>query len=156
MTRYSKFNTQADTRYVKNLRPITLPNTDYKIIEKAIANKMAPPLKYIISQDQRGFMKNRRISGNLRKMLDIIHQAKVEDLEAVILSLDFVKCFDRCSFSILHGSLEFFQFGIIVQQWTKILYQDYQVKIQNNGYFSSPILIQKGVHQGAAVLVYTF
>ena len=34
-----------DTRYIKNLRPITLLNTDYKIVEKAIANKMIPALK---------------------------------------------------------------------------------------------------------------
>ena len=97
-----------DTRRVKNLRPITLLNTDYKLIEKAVANKMIPALKTIIHTDQRGFMKNRRISVNIRKMLDIIHQAAKEDLEAVVLSLDFVKCFDRCSFSILHGSLDFF------------------------------------------------
>ena len=137
-----------DTRYVKNLRPITLLNTDYKIIEKVIANKMMPSLEHIIHKDQRGFMKDRRISVNIRKMLDIIQEAKKEDLEAVVLSLDFVKCFDKCSFSILHGSLEYFGFGAIIKEWTKILYTDFQVKIQNNGYFSNPISINKGVHQG--------
>ena len=137
-----------DTRYVKNLRPITLLNTDYKIIEKAIANKMLPALEHIIHKDQRGFMKNRRISVNIRKMLDIIHQAEQDDLEAVVLSLDFVKCFDKCSFSILHGSLDFFGFGKIVKEWTHILYTDFTVKIQNNGYFSEKIKIKKGVHQG--------
>ena len=137
-----------DTRFVQNLRPITLLNTDYKIIEKAIANKMIPALPYIIHTDQRGFMKNRRISVNIRKMLDIIHEAQVEDLEAVVLSLDFVKCFDKCSFSILHGSLDFFGFGGIVRDWTQILYKHYSVKIQNNGHFSEKIDIKKGVHQG--------
>ena len=137
-----------DTRVIKNLRPITLLNTDYKIIEKAIANKMIPALEHIIHKDQRGFMKERRISVNIRKMLDIIHQVEQEDIEAVIMSLDFVKCFDKCSFSILHGSLNFFEFGHIVKEWTKILYKDFSVKIQNNGNFSLPISIKKGVHQG--------
>ena len=137
-----------DTRFIKNLRPITLLNTDYKIIEKAVANKMIPALEDIISHDQRGFMKNRRISVNIRKLLDIMHYADKHDIEAVILSLDFVKCFDKCSFSILHGSLDFFGFGQIIKDWTKILYKDFSVKIQNNGYFSDPIKIKKGVHQG--------
>ena len=137
-----------DTRIIKNLRPITLLNTDYKIIEKAIANKMIPALENIIHKDQRGFMKERRIPVNIRKMLDIIHQAEKEDLEAVVLSLDFVKCFDKCSFSILHGSLNFFDFGIYVKKWTKILYKDFSVVVQNNGHFSDPISIEKGVHQG--------
>ena len=137
-----------DTRIIKNLRPITLLNTDYKIIEKVIANKMLPALKHIIGKDQRGFMKDRRISVNIRKMLDIMQHANEEDLEAVVLSLDFVKCFDKCSFSILKGSLDFFDFGKIVKEWTEILYTDFYVRIQNNGYFSDKIEIQKGVHQG--------
>ena len=137
-----------DSRYIKNLRPITLLNTDYKIIEKVIANKMLPALQHIINKDQRGFMKERRISVNIRKMLDIIHCVDQEDLEAVVLSLDFVKCFDKCSFSILHGSLDFFEFGSVVRNWTKILYDDFTVKIQNNGHFSQKIPINKGVHQG--------
>ena len=133
---------------IKNLRPITLLNTDYKIIEKAIANKMIPALEHIINKDQRGFMKNRRISVNIRKMLDIIHHAEKEDLEAVVLSLDFVKCFDKCSFSILHGSLDFFEFREIVKEWTKILYEAFTVKIQNNGFFSQGIPIKKGGTSG--------
>ena len=137
-----------DSRLIKNLRPITLLNTDYKIIEKAIADKMLPALDHIIHTDQRGFMKNRRISVNIRKMLDIIHQADKEDLEAVVLSLDFVKCFDKCSFSILHGSLEYFEFGSVARKWTEILYNDFIVNIQSNGHFSKEIKIQKGVHQG--------
>ena len=137
-----------DTRYIKNLRPITLLNTDYKIIEKAIANKMIPALKHIINKDQRGFMKDRRISVNIRMMLDIMHKAEKEDIEAIIMSLDFVKCFDKCSFSILHGSLEYFNFGKIIREWTEILYKDFSVKIQNNGHFSKLIEIKKGVHQG--------
>ena len=137
-----------DSRYIKNLRPITLLNTDYKIIEKAIANKMIPALEHVIHHDQRGFMKDRRISVNIRKMLDILHQAEKDDLEAIVLSLDFVKCFDKCSFSILHGSLNFFQFGKIVKDWTKILYDNFTVRVQNNGYFSSSLEIEKGVHQG--------
>ena len=119
-----------DTRYIKNLRPITLLNTDYKIIEKSIANKMIPALEHIIHTDQRGFMKDRRISVNIRKMLDIIHSAEKEDLEAIVMSLDFVKCFDKCSYSILHGSLDYFQFGSTIKNWTKILYDDFTVKIQ--------------------------
>ena len=137
-----------DSRYIKNLRPITLLNTDYKIIEKAIANKMIPALETIIHKDQRGFMENRRISVNIRKMLDIMHQVEEDDLEAVIVSMDFVKCFDKCSFKILHGSLQFFEFGEKVRVWTKILYNNFSVKIQNNGYFSKAIEIRKGVHQG--------
>ena len=137
-----------DSRCIKNLRPITLLNTDYKIIEKVIANKMIPSLEDIINKDQRGFMQNRRIAVNIRKMLDIMKHVETEDLEAVILSLDFVKCFDKCSFSILHGSLDFFGFGSIVKQWTRILYRGFTVKVQNNGCLSTPIQINKGVHQG--------
>ena len=66
--------------------------------------------------------------------------AKEYDIESVVMSLDFVKCFDKCSFQILNGSLEYFGFGETVKKWTKILYKDFSVKIQNNGKFSEPFL----------------
>ena len=41
-----------DPRKLANLRPITLLNSDYKVIEKCIANRMMPALDTIISDDQ--------------------------------------------------------------------------------------------------------
>ena len=44
-----------DGRKLLNKRPITLLNSDYKVIEKVIANRMVPAMEEIISKDQKGF-----------------------------------------------------------------------------------------------------
>ena len=49
-----------DSRYLKNLRPITLLNVDYKLIEKVLALRMDRTLDTIINRDQNGFMANRK------------------------------------------------------------------------------------------------
>ena len=41
---------------IANWRPITLLNSDYKIIAKTIAERLKPILKYIIHTDQKGFI----------------------------------------------------------------------------------------------------
>ena len=61
-----------DSRFLHHLRPISILGSDYKVIEKAIANRLEPSLKEIINADQRGFMKSRRISTNIRKIFDIM------------------------------------------------------------------------------------
>ena len=128
-----------DPRDINNLRPITLLNVDYKIIEKVLAMRMEQAMHDIIHVDQKGFLKGRRISSNIRKILDIIFQADEKKLNAIILSLDYRKCFDMISFDAIIGALEFFHFPPYIVEWTKTLYTDYTVKIQNNGYFSEDI-----------------
>ena len=137
-----------DSRYIQNLRPITLLNVDYKIIEKVLANRMENAMHHIIHYDQKGFMKGRRSSGNIRKILDLIYFTDRDKLEALILSLDYKKCFDLISFDAILGALKFFKFPEFIYNWTKILYTDYTVQIQNNGHFSAPIQIERSVHQG--------
>ena len=137
-----------DARYLKNLRPITVLNTDYKIVEKCISNRLKPCLDSIINCDQAGFMSNRRISANIRKLQDIMYLAKEEDEEYIILSCDFVKCFDRCEFACVKGSLKYFNFPQTLIDWVDILYNDFTVKVQNNGYFSDPIQVTRSIHQG--------
>ena len=62
---------KKDGRLLKNLRPITLLNVDYKIIEKAIAKRIQKVLPSIIQLDQSGFMKNRRAAVTIRKLFDL-------------------------------------------------------------------------------------
>ena len=46
----------ADPHLIKNWRPITLLNCDYKIAAKAIAGRIKKVLPKIINEDQTGFL----------------------------------------------------------------------------------------------------
>ena len=49
----------AELYFIKNWRPITLLNTDYKIAAKSIANRIKLVLPNLINHDQTGFLKDR-------------------------------------------------------------------------------------------------
>ena len=137
-----------DTRYMCNMRPITLLNSDYKIVEKAIANRMLQGLQEVVHQDQKGFMPERRICVNIRRIFDLIDFTNQRSIPAIILSLDFSKCFDKIEFCALKGALCYFGCSEVIQKWTDILYTGFTVRVQNNGHFSTDIDLQRGVHQG--------
>ena len=73
---------------------------------------------------------------------------KRENIDAIILSLDFEKCFDKVSHKDLIGALEYFHFPQYIITWTEILYQQFDSVIQNNSYFTQNIPIEKGIRQG--------
>ena len=138
-----------DSRFLKHLRPITLLSSCYKVIEKMIGNQIEKSLENIINQDQTGFMKNRRISTNIRKIFDLMTFTEQNNIDTIILSLDFMKCFDKIEKTAILGSLKFFGFSKYIVDWTDIIYTGFRAKIQNNGYFTDAFEVQKGVHQGS-------
>ena len=103
-----------DSRRLKNLRPITLPNVDYKILEKAIANRIKLVILVmdsIIVQDQRGFVSNRRIAMNIHKEFEIMDCTQPGDIDALLISIDFEKCFNKIEFEMIFQSLALFEIG---------------------------------------------
>ena len=109
---------------------------------------MEPSLPVIINEDQKGFLSKRRIACNIRKILDLMQFAKDNRLKALLIELDFKKCFDMIAMEAITGALEYFEFGTFIKDWVKILYTDYGVKVQNNGKFSEKIKVERSVHQG--------
>ena len=145
-----------DSRFIKNMRPITLLNTDYKLIEKVLANRIKPHLYDIIHEDQKGFMQHRRISSNIRCILDLIDRLDSTDEEGIILSVDYEKCFDRIEWQAIDGSLKMFNFGPGIHNGFEILYQGASVQVVNNGHLSERVKITRGCRQGAPCSPYIF
>ena len=95
---------------IKNWRPITLLNVDYKIISKLLAERLKCVLPNIIDTDQKGFVKGRNIFQGNQLLQNIIDYTDIEDEEGAILFLDQQKAFDRAEWGYLDLCLEKFGF----------------------------------------------
>ena len=96
---------------LKNWRPITLLNVDYKIASKAIAKRTEPMLPKIIHTDQTGFIKGRYIGENIRLINDLMEQTKIEKKSGLLLALDFRKVFESLEWPLIQYALKRFNFG---------------------------------------------
>ena len=72
---------------------------------------MKDSMQIIIHSDQKGFMPGRKIATNIRKVFDLVHYSKTFNVDSLVLSLDYRKCFDMISFDSIIKSLEFFGFN---------------------------------------------
>lgn len=140
-----------DNRFVENWRPITLLTTDYKILAKALVMRMQKSLGLIISPHQTGFLPGRKISHNIRKVLDIIEYMERHNQPGILLSLDFFKCFDTIAHNSIKKCLEFYGFKEQFIQYVMLLYQEITACVQNNGYISKHFPINRGSPQGSPI-----
>ena len=141
-----------DSRFVKNMRAITLLPVNYKIMAKVFDNRLRTVLPSLISMDQNGFMKNRKIAMNTRKSLDIIEFTRKEQVPAMILSIDMEKAFDLVSYSAIFKTLRYFNFGNKFIKWVKLFYTDFQVCTQNFGELSPFFSKERSLNQGCIIL----
>ena len=140
-----------DINYIKNWRPLTMLNMDYKILSKALALRLKEILSDIISEDQTGFMEGRSIASNLRKTIEVIEYTKKNHIPAMIMTIDFEKCFDRIEHSAIRGALNYFNIGPNFTNWVMLLFNQFELCTQNNGYNSEWFHLSCSVHQGCSI-----
>ncbi len=142
--------------YMKNWRPITLLNVDYKILSSAIASRLKPHLDTIVSHTQKGYIKGRYIGEATRLIYDVIEETENNNIPALLLSLDFEKAFDSVEWSFLLKVLQFYGLGDEFCEWVKIFYTDIKSCILYNGHSSAYFSILRGVRQGDPLAAYLF
>jgi hypothetical protein len=142
--------------FLKNWRPISLLNTDYKILTKVLSNRLSSVLPDIVDEDQTGYIKGRFIGTNIRLIEDIIHFTKIKNIPGIILNIDFEKAFDSINWNFIDLSLEAFNFGPKFRSYIKTLYTNISSTIINNGEISNWFNIQRGVRQGCPLSPYLF
>ena len=140
---------KADPDELKSWRPLTMLNIQYKILAKALANRLKLVFPELISNTQTGFMQERQISTTLRTTLDITKLNK--SVSGYAIFLDFEKCFDRIAYNAITGSLGYLGFGKEFNEWVNLLLNGFQSKTSNNGYFSEYFNVTRSCHQGCPV-----
>ena len=130
---YLCFSKKNDKYLLKNWRPISLLNTDYKILARVLTIRLKSVIDKIIHTDQNGYIKGRNIAYNIRLIQDVIDKFENDNTEGAIVFLDFHKAFDTVNHNFLHQVLGKFNFGQSFIKWVKTMYNKAECCLSNNG-----------------------
>jgi len=129
---------KGDRTLLKNWRPITLLTTDYKILTKALANRLQQVLPLIVHTDQTASIKGRTINDNI---------------PLALISVDQLKAFDRVLHDFLFKTLQRFGFGPDFVRWIQVIYNSVSSSVKTNGWLTSFIGLEGGLRQGCPLSV---
>ena len=133
------FERRGDREKLKNWRPITLLNVDYKILSRCMANRLKVVIESIISPFQSCCIPGRDIADTIASIRDVISYVQDDNLDLFILKLDQEKAFDRVSHPFLFEVLKHFGFGDNFITWIKAFYFYIRSAVKVNG-FVTPFL----------------
>ena len=141
---------------IKNWRPITLLNVDYKLLAGVLAYRVKEVLPNIIQSEQKGFLKGRYIGENIRTVADTLNFIKQKQLTGMLLLIDFEKAFDSLEWDYLGSVLKAYNFGKDFRKWFTILYKNSSSCVINNGFFTEFFKIERSCRQGDPLSPYLF
>ena len=142
---------EKDRLFLKNWRLISLLNVDYKILAKALTNRLTTFLPLLIDEDQTGYVKQRFIGNNIRIIEDVVIYTKQNNVKD-----RFRKSFGFFEVVVLDKCLENFNFGLKFRLYVKTLYNEICAAVLNDGHISKWFSMTRGVRQGCPLSPYLF
>lgn len=139
---------KLDKRNITNYRPITLINTDYKLMTKALTQKILRAAPMVVHPDQAGFMPNRNIFDQTRLARLMGEYAESREENGVIVALDQEKAYDKIAHDYLWRVLRKLNFPENFIRTVKSLYESAESVVIINGVISGRYRILRGVRQG--------
>ena len=130
---------------ISNFRPLTMLNTDLKILAKILANRLQTVLPSLICPEQTCAVKGRTIQDSLHLVRTIVEKV---DGNAALINLDQSKAFDRVDHAFLEAVLSSAGFGVDFRTWIRLLYASPGVMVEVNGVRSEPFTLTRSIRQG--------
>ena len=137
----------GDSTNANNYRPLTLLNTDYRILAKIHSKRFRSVQHHIIEPEQSGFMPARHIGENIL-LNQLLPLALGPSSTAVAVHLDFYKAYDTVNRDFLFAVLEALGVGAGFLRWVQLLLHDTGAYALVNGFLSSKYAYTAGVRQG--------
>ncbi|KAL1948369.1 hypothetical protein VTO73DRAFT_12444 [Trametes versicolor] len=138
------YKLKKDKREINNYRPITLLNSDYKLMTKVIAAKIADHVPSIVHPDQAGFIPGRRIVDQIKLSKLMLDYAEAEEVNGAIVALDQEKAYDKINHDYLWAVLRRFNFPENLINTVKRLYERAESCVFVNGVKSVKFKIRRG------------
>jgi exonuclease III len=137
----------ADPHAAAGYRPITLLNTDYRLLARVLADRLQPALQSSVSPCQTAFLKGRRSGANILT-LQLLCDGLPAGSEMVAALLDFNKAYDTIDRPFLLSVLRELGVGDDFVSWVELLLRGTSACVVMNGFRSAPRMFQAGVRQG--------
>ena len=146
-----------DVTDLDNYRPIGLLSVAYRIISKAITNRLQPMLPRLIGIHQYAYVNGRRSENIARIISELMMQTiTVPDFNILTFKLDFRKAFDSMSFRYINRFLVAIDTPSLLKNFILYLLSNLNgAVIINNGY-SDTFKILRGTTQGSALSAILF
>lgn len=142
---------KGPTDLISNYRPLTLGNSDYKLIAKAFALRLAKVVHTVVPAAQTGFIPKRDIRGNVVETHLTLKRLSRGNIEGAAVLLDFEKAYDRVDREYLFKTLAALGFGIFFITAMKVLHALSTIVICINNFLSNIIKVISGVRQGCPI-----
>ena len=142
------YKQKGDPQDISNYRPITLLNTDYRILGAVLAKRFSAVLTDVIGPEQTAFLPNRLIGENilLSQLLPAVLAS--DNRQAAMVFLDIAKAYDTLSREFLLDVMRTMGAGPGMCAWVRILLSNTNATALVNGFQSHSAIWTAGVRQG--------
>ena len=150
------YKEKGDIRELKNWRPITLLNTDYKLYSKAIADRLRIVTGDVVDLDQGCGLEGRTIHDQLYFIRDFMDYYKETKQTALLMTIDQEKAFDRVDHDLMIIILTKLNFGPMIIGQIQTIYGDMKSRLMINGHVTETFDVTRSVRQGDGLSMVLF
>jgi ribonuclease HI len=137
-----------DTDYIGSGRPLSVNNTDNRLIASTIRACVHDPIKDFLHPEQHGFLKGKDIRDNIKFFNDKFYTACEAKTHYSLFLFDFQKAFDSVSHEFIISVLEKIKMPVWMVNTVRNLLFDATLNVNQFGDFGFAIKVQRGVKQG--------
>lgn len=142
------YKQKGNPQDISNYRPITLLNTDYRILGAILAKRFGAAMMDVIGPEQTAFLPNRLIGENILFSQLLPAALALDNAHAAMVFLDIAKAYDTLSREFLLDVMRAMGASPGMCVWVRIMLSNTTATALVNGFQSPPAQWTAGVRQG--------